>query len=87
MSKLTGHDKHCIKSSVHDMMVRLENQADQWILSIANLGKITNEEAVIVYNYYRKAKIIKKKGMSLDIIHGGFLDKTVIRRTLKVATK
>lgn len=71
-----------------DMAQRIENAYRGFELSLVELAKITPEEAAEVTKIYLKIKAAKLQPNigRIDVKHGAFLDKAVIRRTAKTGS-
>ena len=53
---------------------------------MANTAKITLNDAEVVFEYYRKNKLLKLNAYTgYSVKDGGFLDSAVIKRALEVA--
>lgn len=65
---------------------RLVQAEDRFLEALMNLGKISRTDAEKVMDVYWKHKAIKRNGPdNIKVVHGGFLDKEVIRRALDEA--
>jgi hypothetical protein len=53
---------------------------------MADTAKITIVDAEVVFEYYRKNKLLNlNASIGYSVKHGGFLDSAVIKRALEVA--
>jgi hypothetical protein len=70
---------------VAERMVRAENE---FIETLMQFGKISKQDAIKVYNLYKKLKVIKRHGLggNIGVKHGQFLDREVILRALAQAS-
>ena len=61
---------------------------DRLTMAVARLGDIACSDAEMVVEYYLTHKIAKYAfdGSSLNVTHGSFLDRDVIRRALAIVT-
>lgn len=63
-------------------------QIDEMIVAIAKAGGISQENALRVYSEYNRLKVIKHDpSHGVSVIHGAFLDKETILRTLEMEGK
>ncbi len=71
------------------MFTRIENAHEGFIDTLMRWGGITREEAIAVKAFYIKHKLVKvDKGIGrISVKHGAYLDKDVIKKAVKEATK
>lgn len=73
--------------STIDICTRMDNAERNFIESLSLLGSIDEDKAVKVMNFYLHHKLAKLDWRigKISVVHGGFLERAVIRRALKQA--
>ena len=74
-----------IEPGLRGIATRMEQAVANFIEVLMKQGGISKVEAEKVYQTYRKMKIVKMDAVNgrIDVKHGGFLDRDVIRRALQ----
>lgn len=62
---------------------------ENFVRTLMEMGSITKVQAEIVFNVYRKLKLVKRDVVNAvyTVKHGAYLDRDVIRRALEQGRK
>jgi hypothetical protein len=67
---------------------RIVSAEDRFLSALSEIGDISPEDAVKVFNYYSKHKLLKRSNVvgHVTVKHGAFLEKDVIRNALSLCS-
>lgn len=74
-----------LEPGLRAMATRIVHAEDNFIEALMKLGNITKADAEKVYRVYQKLKVVKVDavGGAINVTHGGFLDRSVIKRAVR----